>query len=105
MAEASPLTSHLSDLLNKMIIRCLETGRHKKLCVPVRFQTCEEQGSSLDFIYGEVDCARHTVWGSTTELGWEEAGGRKPSVCGKNRGWPSMGRGRWEGHLCTYKQE
>lgn len=32
----------------------------------------------MDFIYGGVDCARHTVWGSTTELGWEEeAGGRK----------------------------
>lgn len=30
---AHSLTCHLPDLLQKMMIGCLETGRHKELCV------------------------------------------------------------------------
>lgn len=38
-------------------------------------------GSSWDFTCGGVDDARHTVWGSTMELGWE----------GEAKLWTSLG--------------
>lgn len=88
VAGASPPTPHLPDLLRKMRIGCLETGRHEELCVPERLHSdVGIVGSSWDRIYGRVGHARPTVWGSTMELGREgEAGGRggKPSVCGKD---------------------
>lgn len=35
------------------------------------FRLVNSGGSSWDFTCGGVDDARHTVWGSTMELGWE----------------------------------
>lgn len=93
VAGASPPTPHLPDLLRKMRIGCLETGRHEELCVPERLHS--DVGivvSSWDRIYGRVGHARPTVWGSTIELGREgEAGGRGEAKC--------LWKGRF-GHAC-----